>query len=55
MLGLIITLLVIWLILTILGLVIKGLAWLAAIGIILFVVTLAWVGIRRLLASRRDS
>jgi hypothetical protein len=37
--GLLITLLVIWLILAVLGLVLKGLFWLFVIGAILFVVT----------------
>lgn len=37
--GLIITLLVIWLILSVLGFAIKGLIWLAIIGIVLFVAT----------------
>lgn len=39
--GLIIGLLVIWLVLTLLGFVIKGLVWLAIIGIVLFVATAA--------------
>lgn len=39
--GLIIALLVIWLVLTLLGFVIKGLVWLAIIGIVLFVATAA--------------
>jgi hypothetical protein len=44
MVGLIVTLLVIWLILAVLGLVIKGLFWLFIIGAILFVLTggLGW-------------
>lgn len=37
--GLIITLLVIWLILSVLGFAIKGLIWLAIIGIVLFIAT----------------
>lgn len=55
MFGLIITLLAIWLILSILGLVIKGLAWLAVVAIILFIATLAWEGIRRLVAKKNAS
>ena len=47
MLGLIVTLLVIWLILALLGLVIKGLFWLFVIGAILFVVTGAFGWFRR--------
>ncbi|WP_354575820.1 hypothetical protein [Frigoribacterium sp. UYMn621] len=39
MIGFIVLLLVIWLVLAVLGFVIKGLFWLAVIGIILFVVT----------------
>lgn len=39
MIGFIVLLLVIWLVLAILGFVIKGLFWLAIIGIVLFVVT----------------
>jgi hypothetical protein len=47
MLGLIVTLLVIWLILALLGLVVKGLFWLFVIGAILFVVTGAFGWFRR--------
>ncbi|WP_166980942.1 hypothetical protein [Paramicrobacterium fandaimingii] len=47
MFGFIITLLVIWLILSVLGFAIKGLVWLAVIGIVLFVATLIWGFIRR--------
>ena len=39
MVGLIVTLLVIWLILAVLGLVLKGLFWLFVVGAILFVLT----------------
>lgn len=42
MLTLILLLLAIWLVLSILGLVIKGLFWLFVIGAILFVATAAW-------------
>ena len=42
----IVLLLVIWLVLAVLGFVIKGLFWLAVIGLVLFVVTGA-MGIRR--------
>ena len=42
----IVLLLVIWLVISVLGFVIKGLVWLAIIGLILFVVTGA-VGARR--------
>jgi hypothetical protein len=42
----IVLLLVIWLVISVLGFVIKGLVWLAVIGLILFVVTGA-IGARR--------
>jgi len=38
---------VVWLVLAILGFVIKGLVWLAIIGIILFIATAIWGWIRR--------
>jgi uncharacterized membrane protein YccC len=47
MIGFIVLLLVIWLVLAVLGFVIKGLFWLAVIGIILFVVTAIVGYIRR--------
>ena len=40
--GIIITLLIIWFVLSILGFVVKGLLWLAFIGLILFVATGVW-------------
>ena len=39
MLGLIALLLIVWLVLAVLGFVVKGLFWLAIIGIILFLIT----------------
>ena len=42
MLGLIGFLLVVWLVFAILGFVVKGLLWLAIIGIVLFVATAGW-------------
>ena len=39
MLRLIVVLLVVWLVLAVLGLIIKGLFWLAVLGLILFAVT----------------
>jgi len=42
MVYLILVLLAIWLVLTILGVVIKGLVWLAVLGAILFVATAVW-------------
>ena len=40
--NLIIILLLAWVILSILGFVVKGLLWLAAVGIALFLATLLW-------------
>lgn len=45
--GLIIALLVIWLVLSIIGFVVKGLVWLAIIGLILFVATGVWGWVKR--------
>ncbi|MDN3936568.1 hypothetical protein ABC337_15460 [Arthrobacter sp. 1P04PC] len=45
--GLIVALLVIWLILSILGFVVKGLLWLAIIGLVLLVATAVWGWIKR--------
>jgi hypothetical protein len=45
--GLIITLLVIWLVLSVLGFVVKGLLWLAFIGLVLFVATAVWGWLKR--------
>lgn len=45
--GIIITLLIIWLILSILGFVLEGLLWLALIGLILFVATAVWGWFKR--------
>jgi hypothetical protein len=51
MIKVIVGLLVLWVILSIIGFVIKGLLWLAVIGIVLFVIT-AFIGfIRRNAAS----
>lgn len=47
MIGLILTLLVIWLALAILGIVVKGLIWLTVIGVVLFVATGVFGWIRR--------
>jgi hypothetical protein len=54
MVGLVVGLLVIWLILAVLGLVIKGLFWLFVVGAVLFVVTaiVGWAR-RRVSASPR--
>jgi hypothetical protein len=45
--GLIITLLIIWLVLSILGFAVKGLLWLAIIGLVLFVATGVWGWVKR--------
>ena len=45
--GLIITLLIIWLVLSILGFIIEGLLWLALIGLVLFAATAAWGWFKR--------
>jgi hypothetical protein len=47
MLGLIALLLIIWLLFIILGFVIKGLLWLALIGVVLFLATGAWGWLKR--------
>ena len=47
MMSLILILLVVWLVMTVLGFVIKGLLWLAIVGIVLFLVTGVWGWIRR--------
>ncbi len=53
MLQLIFVLLVIWLVLTVLGFVVKGLVWLAIVGIVLFLATAAWGFIKRETLGRR--
>ena len=53
MLGFLGLLLVIWLVLVILGAVIKGLLWLLVIGAVLFVVTAAFGWIKRETFGRR--
>jgi hypothetical protein len=45
--GLIITLLIIWLVLSIIGFVVKGLLWLAVIGLVLFAATAVWGWLKR--------
>ena len=45
--GLIITLLIVWLALSILGFVLEGLLWLAIIGLVLFVGTAVWGWVKR--------
>lgn len=45
--GLIIAFLVIWLVLSIVGFAVKGLIWLAIIGLVLFVATGVWGWVKR--------
>jgi LPXTG-motif cell wall-anchored protein len=45
--GLILALIVIWLVLSIVGFAVKGLIWLAIIGLVLFVATGVWGWIKR--------
>ena len=45
--GIIITLLIVWLILSVLGFVLEGLLWLAVIGLVLFVATAVWGWLKR--------
>jgi hypothetical protein len=47
MLALVGVLLVVWVVLAVLGFVIKGLVWLAIVGIVLFVATAAFGWVRR--------
>jgi hypothetical protein len=47
MLRVLLVILVIWLVLAVLGFVIKGLFWLAIIGIVLFVATAVFGGVKR--------
>lgn len=49
----IVALLVIWVVVSVLGFVIKGLFWLAIIGLVLFVGTAAVGGVRRRAITRR--
>ena len=46
MIGIVAALLVIWLVLVVLGFVIKGLLWLALIGVVLFIATGVWGWLR---------
>ncbi|WP_198663947.1 hypothetical protein [Jiangella endophytica] len=45
--GIILILLVAWLVISVLGLVIKGLLWLFFIGVVLFLATSAWGWLKR--------
>jgi hypothetical protein len=52
MVALIIVLLILGIIFGVLGFVIKGLFWLAIIGILLFIISIIWGFIRRGVSSR---
>lgn len=52
MIAIVGVLLLVWLVVAVLGFVIKGLVWLAIIGIILFLVTAVFGWIRRKAAAR---
>ncbi|MDO5751706.1 hypothetical protein [Arthrobacter sp.] len=52
MMGLIVALLVIWVVLAVLGFVVKGLLWLAVLAIVLFVATAAIGWVRRNITSK---
>ncbi len=47
MVGLLVALLIVWAILAVLGIVVKGLFWLFIIALILFVATGVWGWVRR--------
>lgn len=47
MLGIVLTALAVWIVLVVLGFVIKGLFWLAVVGIILFFATAAFGWLKR--------
>jgi len=47
MVGLLVAILIIWLVLAVLGFVVKGLLWLAIIGVVLFVVTAGFGAAKR--------
>lgn len=49
--GIIVALLLIWLVITVLGFVIKGIFWLAVIGIVLFLATIAYGFVKGLFKS----
>ncbi len=51
--GLIIGLLILWLLFSVLGFVVKGLFWLAIIGLVLFVATIAYGFVKGLFKSNR--
>ncbi|MFT0847765.1 hypothetical protein VR010_08430 [Actinomycetaceae bacterium L2_0104] len=50
MVGFLVTLLVIWVVLSVVGFIVKGLLWLAVLGIALFLLTAVWLWFK----GRRD-
>ena len=50
MVGFLIALLVIWVALSVVGFLVKGLLWLAVVGIVLFLLTAVWLWLK----GRRD-
>lgn len=52
MLGLVITLLVIWVILSILGFAVKGLFWLAMVGLVLIIATVIFGFLRKVFTRK---
>ena len=45
--NLVVTLLVLWLVVSLLGAIVKGLLWLLVVGIVLFAATAVWGWLRR--------
>ncbi|TCK20460.1 hypothetical protein [Pseudonocardia endophytica] len=52
MLRLLLALLIVWVVLAVLGFVIKGLFWLAIVGIVLFLVTGGWAAVKGRASTR---
>ena len=51
--GIIVALLIIWLVIVVIGFVVKGIIWLAIIGLVLFLATAAWGWMKRKTGARR--
>lgn len=47
MMGIVLLLLIVWVVLGVIGLVVKGLLWLFIVGLILFLATAAWGWMKR--------
>ena len=47
MFAFIIVLLIVWVVFAVLGFVIKGLFWMAVVGVVLFIATAIWLAISR--------